>query len=158
MAKLFETSADIAELAQDKFEQTNLAQIGINLKIMSVSKAKNVLKVSKAGATVQYLTNKDVFLIVYEEAFDKLTDEMQQKLMEGALSNIAYDFEKDKLSVESDIAKELFRMRKKYENYVDMMETSYAVIEQLEEEEKQKKEEEKMRKAAEKAAKKKNKG
>ena len=158
MAKLFETSEDIVELAQEKFEQTNLSQIGINLKIMSVSKAKNVLKVSKAGATVQYLTNKDVFLIVYEEAFDKLTDEMQQKLMEGALSNIAYDFEKDKLSVESDIAKELFRMRKKYENYVDMMESSYAIIEQLEEEEKQKKEEEKMRKAAEKAAKKKNKG
>jgi hypothetical protein len=158
MAKLFETSEDIVELAQEKFEETNLAQIGINLKIMSVSKAKNVLKVSKAGATVQYLTNKDVFLTVYEEAFDKLTYEMQQKLMEGALSNIAYDFEKDKLSVEGDIAKELFRMRKKYENYVDMMETSYAVIEQLEEEEKQKKEEEKMRKAAEKAAKKKNKG
>jgi hypothetical protein len=60
--------------------------------------------------------------------------------------------------VESDIAKELFRMRKKYENYVDIMETSYAIIEQIEEEEKQKKEEEKMRKAAEKAAKKKNKG
>ena len=156
--KIFETSADIAELAQDKFEQTNLAQIGINLKIMSVSKAKNVLKVSKAGATVQYLTNKDVFLIVYEEAFDRLTDDMQQKLMEGALSNIAYDFDKDKLNVEGDIAKELFRMRKKYENYVDMMETSYAIIEQIEEEEKQKKEEEKMRKAAEKAAKKKNKG
>ena len=157
MAKLFETSADIAELAQEKFEQTNLAQIGINLKIMSVSKAKNVLKVSKAGATVQYLTNKDVFLIVYEEAFDRLSQEMQERLMEGALSNISYDFDKDKLNVEGDIAKEMFRMRRKYENYVDIMEASYAVIEQIEDEEKRRKEEEKLKKAEERAAKKRNK-
>jgi hypothetical protein len=158
MAKFFETSEDIVELAQQKFEQTNLSQVGINLKIMSVSKAKNVLKASKAGATVQYLTNKDVFLVVYEEAFDKLSEEMQNKLMEGALSNLSYDFDKDKLNVEGDIAKELFRMRRKYNDYVDTMEASYIVIQQIEEEEKQKKEEEKMRKAAEKAAKKKNKG
>jgi hypothetical protein len=155
--KFFETSADIAELAQDKFEQTNLPQMGINLKVMSVTKAKNVLKVAKAGATVQYLTQKDAFLIIYEEAFDRLSKEMQDRLMEGAISNISYDSEKDKLNVEGDIAKEMFRMRRKYENYVDMMEASYAVIEQIEDEEKRRKEEEKLRKAEEKAAKKRNK-
>ena len=46
-------------------------------------------------------------------------------------------------------------MRRKYENYVDMMEASYIVIQQIEDEEKQRKEEEKMRKAEERAAKKK---
>ena len=151
--KLFETSADIAELAQDKFEETSLATLGINLKVMSVTKAKNVLKVSKAGATLQYLTNKDVILIIYEEAFDRLSQEMQEKLMEGALSSVSYDTEKEKLNVDGDIAKEMFRMRRKYENYVDIMEASYAVIEQIEDEEKRRKEEEKLRKAEEKAAK-----
>jgi hypothetical protein len=158
MAKLFETSEDIVELAQEKFEETNLAQIGINLKIMSVSKAKNVLKVSKAGATVQYLTNKDVFLTVYEEAFDRLSDEFKNKLMEGAISNISFDSEKDKVNVDGDIAKEIFRMRRKYDNYVDVMETSYIVINQIEEEEKERKEEEKLKKAEERAAKKRNQG
>ena len=67
--------------------------------------------------------------------------------MEGALSNISYDDEKDKVNVEGDIAKEIFRMRKKYDNYVDMLEASYLAVEQIEEEEKQKKEEEKARKA-----------
>jgi hypothetical protein len=156
--KIFETNEEVKNLIMDKFEQTGLAQLGINLKIMSVTKAKNILKASKAGATVQYLTNKDAFIIVFEEAFERLNQEMKERLVEGCLSCISYDYDKDKLNVEGDIAKELFRMRKKYENYVDMMETSYAVIEQIEEEEKQKKEEEKMRKAAEKAAKKKNKG
>ena len=152
--KFFETSADIAELAQDKFNETGLAQLGVELKLISITKAKNVLKASKAGATVQYLTNKDVFLVIYEEAFDRLSDEMKERLMEGALSNIAYDTEKDKLNVETDIAKEIFRMRRKYENYVDIMEASYAVIEQIEDEEKRRKEEEKLKKAEERASKK----
>jgi ABC-type branched-subunit amino acid transport system substrate-binding protein len=141
MAKFFETSADIAELAQDKFEDTGLAQMGIQLKVISVTKAKNVLKASKAGATIQYLTKKDAILIVCEEVFDRLSDEYKEKLMEGALSNISYDTEKDKLIVETDIAKEIFRMRQKYENYVDMLEASYIVAQQIEDEEKQRKEE-----------------
>ena len=156
MAKIFETSQDISELAQEKFEDTGLAQMGINLKVLSVTKSKSVLKVSRANATTHFLTDKDVILVVYEEAFDRLSDEFKNKLMEGAISNISYDTEKDKLNVEGDIAKEMFRMRRKYENYVDAMETSYIVIEQIEDEEKRRKEEEKLKKAEERAAKKRN--
>jgi hypothetical protein len=156
--KIFETSADIAELAQEKFEDTNLAQMGINLKVLSITKSKSVLKVSRANATTHHLTGKDVILMVYEEAFDRMSDEFKNKLMEGAISNISYDNEKDKLNVEGDIAKEIFRMRRKYENYVDIVETSYIVVEQIEEEEKQRKEEEKLRKAEERAAKRRNQG
>jgi hypothetical protein len=156
MAKIFETSQDIAELAQEKFEDTGLAQMGINLKVLSVTKSKSVLKVSRANATTHFLTDKDVILVEYQEAFDRLSDEFKNKLMEGAISNISYDTEKDKLNVEGDIAKEMFRMRRKYENYVDAMETSYIVIEQIEDEEKRRKEEEKLKKAEERAAKKRN--
>ena len=156
MAKFFETSQDIAELIQEKWEDTGLAQMGIELKLISVTKAKNVLKASKAGATINYLTKKDAFLIIYEEAFDRLSDEYKERILEGALSNISYDTDKDKLNVETDIAKELFRMRRKYENYVDIMEASYLVINQIEEEEKERKEAEKAQKAAAREAKKKN--
>lgn len=156
MAKFFETSQDIAELVQSKWENTGLAQMGIELKLISVTKAKNVLKASKAGATINYLTKKDAFLIIYEEAFDRLSDEYKERILEGALSNISYDTDKDKLNVETDIAKELFRMRRKYENYVDIMEASYLVINQIEEEEKERKEAEKAKKAATREAKKKN--
>lgn len=156
MAKLFETSEDIKKLAQEKWEDTGLAQLGIDLKVISITKAKNVLKASKAGATINYLTKKDAFLIIYEEAFDRLSDEYKEKLLEGALSNISYDTEKDKLNVEGDIAKEIFRMRRAYANYTDIMEASYAVIEEIEDEERRKKEEEKLKKAEERAAKKRN--
>lgn len=156
MAKFFETSQDIAELVQSKWENTGLAQMGIELKLISVTKAKNVLKASKAGATINYLTKKDAFLIIYEEAFDRLSDEYKERILEGALSNISYDTDKDKLNVETDIAKELFKMRRKYENYVDIMEASYLVINQIEEEEKERKEAEKAQKAAAREGKKKN--
>lgn len=156
MAKFFETSQDIAELVQSKWENTGLAQMGIELKLISVTKAKNVLKASKAGATINYLTKKDAFLIIYEEAFDRLSDEYKERIIEGALSNISYDTDKDKLNVETDIAKELFRMRRKYENYIDIIEASYLVINQIEEEEKERKEAEKAQKAAAREAKKKN--
>ena len=82
-------------------------------------------------------------------------EEHKNLLMEGAISNISYDTDKDKLNVESDIARELFRMRHKYADYVDLMETSYIVIEQIEDEERRRKEEEKLKKAEERAAKKK---
>lgn len=158
MAKFFKTSEDIANMIQDIFENTSLPQMGVELKVISITKAKNVLKASKASATVHYLTNNDAVLIVYEDALDRLSDEYKVKLIEGALSNISYDTDKDKVAVESDIAKEMFRMRKKYENYVDILETSYIIIDEIEEEEKQRKEEEKIRKAEERAAKKRNNG
>ena len=144
--KLFETSADIAELARDKFEDTSLAQIGINLKVISTPKSKTVLKVQRANATTHFLTQKDVILTVYEEAFDRLPDEAKNILMEGALSNIFYDAEKDKLNVEGDIAREIFRMRHKYADYVDLLESAYIVIEQIEDEERRRKEEERLAK------------
>ena len=144
--KLFETSKDIADLAQEKWENTGLAQMGIELKVISTPKAKSILKVQRANATTNYLTKKDVILIVFEEAFDRLTDEHKNLLMEGAISNISYDTDKDKLNVESDFAREIFRMRRKYQNYVDVAEESYIVIETIEEEERQRKEAERLAK------------
>ena len=156
MDRIFETSQDILDLARAKFEDAGLVHT-VGLRVLSTKKAKNVLKVLRANAIVHGVTKDDVVLIIYEEAFDRLPEEYKEKLMEGVFSNVSYDADKDRHNVESDIAKEMFRMRRKYENYVDMMETSYIVIQQIEDEEKQRKEEEKMRKAEERAAKKKEK-
>lgn len=148
MAKLFETSEDIVELAENKFEETGLAQIGINLRIMSVPKAKDILKISRANATTEYLTNSDdlITLFVFEQAFDRLSDEQKNLLMEGVFSNVAYDTEKDKLIVDNSRYGEFIRMRRKYENYGDIIEVSTMVIEEIAEEEKRRKEEEKLAK------------
>lgn len=154
--KFFDTAEDILELAQDKFEDTNLPQMGVYLKVISVTKGKEILKIGRANATTEYITKKSDMctLLVYEEAFDRLTDDYKAKLMEGALSNVSYDTEKCKLNVDTSKYGELFRMRRKYSNYVDIAEAAALTIEQIAEEEKERKEEEKARKAAEKEAKK----
>jgi hypothetical protein len=154
MAKIFETSADLLELANGKFEDAGLTHT-VSLRVLSTNKAKNVLKVSRANAILKGVTKDDVVLVIYEEAFDRLSDEYKEKLMEGAFSGISYDPDKDKINVDSDIAKEIFRMRRKYGNYVDIMEAAYIVIEEIEDEERRRKEEEKLKKAEERAAKKK---
>lgn len=143
--KLFETSEDIRNLAFEKWEDTDLDNV-INLKLVSTPKAKTILKVQRANATTHFLTQKDVIVTVYEEAFDRLTDEHKAILLEGILSNVSYDSEKDKMMVETDIAKEIFRMRRKYPNYVDIIEEAYIVINQIEDEEQQKKEAERLAK------------
>lgn len=150
MAKIFKTSDDIAELAQDLFERTNLPQVGVNLNVMSITKAKELLKISKANATTEYLTNTSDMctLLIYEEALDRLSDEYKVKLLEGALSCVSYDTEKGKLNVDNSRYGELFQMRRKYPNYVDMLEAGDLAIKQIADEEKQKKEEEKARKAS----------
>lgn len=143
--KLFETSEDIRNLAFEKWEDTDLDNV-INLKLVSAPKAKTILKVQRANATTHFLTQKDVIVTVYEEAFDRLTDEHKAILLEGIFSNVSYDSEKDKMMVETDIAKEIFRMRRKYPNYVDILEEAYIVINQIEDEEQQKKEAERLAK------------
>lgn len=140
--KFFSTSEDIAELAQNIFEQTRLPQIGVNLNVVSVTKAKEVLSIAKESAKMEFMTSTNDLctLIIYEEAFDRLNDAGKVKLMEGVLSNVSYDTEKGKLNVDTSRYGELMRMRHKYADYVDVVEASLIAIEQIAEEEKQKKE------------------
>lgn len=151
MAKIFETSEDIVEMINDKFEETGLAAIGINLKVLSVSKQKEILKIQKTSPTTAFLTKKDLQIMVYEPAFDRLSTEMQERLIEMLLSNVWFDSEKDKLNVETNPFVQIFNMRKKYPNIVDYLEAAYLVIKQLEDEEKERKQAEKEAKKASKS-------
>lgn len=135
MAKIFETSEEIVKLAHEKFEETGLSQLGINLKVMSLTKSKDMLKVCRASATTEFLTKKSdvITLFVYESAFEYMTDEDKAKLMEGALSNISYDMNKEKLNVDNTKYGEFIRMRRKYKEYGDIIEAAQFAMEQAEE-------------------------
>lgn len=150
MSKIFKTSEDIVELAIDKFNETGLPQVGVNLKVMSITKAKQPLKISRANATTEYLIKDSdvVTLFVFEDAFDRLTDDYKEILMEGALSNVSYDTEKERIVIDNSQYGEVLRMRKKYQNYVDIVETSQLIIDDIIEEEKMKKEQEREAKKA----------
>lgn len=151
MAKLFKTSEDVASLVKEKFHQTHLDEMGVGLRIMSTTKANDVVKIGKVSQTTQFLTqqeNEAVQICIYETAFSMLDTEAQNLLLELAFSNISYDLEKDKLNIITNPYASLFQLRRKYDLkvLVDTLETSYLVIEQIAEQEAEKKAAERERK------------
>jgi hypothetical protein len=164
MAKLFKTSDDIHDFIIKEWENTGNANIGIGLKVISTPKARQILKLSKASATTQFLLREQdlLTLVVYEKAWDRLPELNKILLLRGIFSIISYDSNKDSLVVDSTPYADLFNMRhakdengKEYlDNYDNTLELAANVILEIEEEERKAKEEEKEKKAAERAAKK----
>lgn len=160
MAKLFKTSDDVFEFINNVWENTTCATIGVNLKVISTPKAKQILKLSKASASTEFLIREDdvITLVVYEEAWDKLSDLNKLLLIKGIFSLVSYDMEHDKVVIDNRPYADLFNMRhsvdengKEYlDVYDNTLETAALVIKQIEDDERQKKEDEKERKRAEK--------
>ena len=149
MSKIFETTEDLLKIGQSKFIESGLADVGIRLKVLSLTKSNVAAKVQKANATTNFISHGqiDLVLFLYEDVLDRLDEDARTRLIEGALSNAYYDTEKDKLNIDNSPFGEVIRMSKKYPNYINDLETVELTIEQLAEELKE-------RKAAEKEAKK----
>lgn len=149
MSKIFETTEDLLKIGQSKFIESGLADVGIRLKVLSLTKSNVAAKVQKANATTNFISHGqiDLVLFLYEDVLDRLDEDARARLIEGALSNAYYDTEKDKLNIDNSPFGEVIRMSKKYPNYINYLETVELTIEQLAEELKE-------RKAAEKEAKK----
>ena len=164
MAKLFKTSDDIYEFITNEWSNTESSKIGVRLKVISTQKAKQILKLSKASATTEYLIREqDVLtLVVYEEAWDRLSEMNKILLLKGIFSVVSYDTEKERLIIDNRPYADLFNMRHTKDangnEYLDLydnaLETCALLLQQIEDEQKQAKEEEKVRKAEERAAKK----
>ena len=164
MAKLFKTSDDIYEFITNEWSNTDNSKIGVRLKVISTQKAKQILKLSKASATTEYLIREqDVLtLVVYEEAWDRLSEMNKILLLKGIFSVVSYDTEKERLIIDNRPYADLFNMRHTKDangnEYLDLydnaLETCALLLQQIEDEQKQAKEEEKVRKAEERAAKK----
>lgn len=164
MAKLFKTSDDIYEFITNEWNNTENSKIGVRLKVISTQKAKQILKLSKASATTEYLIREqDVLtLVVYEEAWDRLSEMNKILLLKGIFSVVSYDTEKERLIIDNRPYADLFNMRhtkdangnEYLDKYDNALETCALLLQQIEDEQKQAKEEEKARKAEERAAKK----
>ena len=164
MAKLFKTSDDIYEFITNEWSNTDNSKIGVRLKVISTQKAKQILKLSKASATTEYLIREqDVLtLVVYEEAWDRLSEMNKILLLKGIFSVVSYDTEKERLIIDNRPYADLFNMRhtkdangnEYLDQYDNALETCALLLQQIEDEQKQAKEEEKVRKAEERAAKK----
>ncbi len=140
MGKIFETEESIVKLARDKFEDTGMAHYGVDLKVMSLTKANQLVKVSKASATTEFLakTSDCIQMFIYEEAFDQLDEASKKLILEGALSIVSYDTEKEKIIIDNTPFAEIFNMRRKYgDAYTDLLESTFEMIKSIEEQKKE---------------------
>lgn len=151
--RIFKTSEDIVELFEEQFSEVGLESYGLHLKVMSVPKAKEIIKVSRANATTEHLSkiNDLITIFVFENAFDRLTDDAKTMLVEMALSGVSYDSEKDKIIVDTNPIHLILNMRRKYgDDILNKVELAQLTIEAIEQEEKERKEAEKAAKKAKK--------
>jgi hypothetical protein len=156
MSKPFKTSDDIYNFIMGVWNETNCPSLGINLKVMSTAKSKQILKLSRIDAKAEYIIREDsvITLVVYEEAFDRLDDFNKTLLLKGIFSLVSYDFDHDAVIIDNKAYADLFNMRHSKDangnEYLDLydnaLETASIIIEEINEEEKQRKEEEKERK------------
>ena len=140
MGKIFETDESIVNLARDRFEDTGLAHYGVDLKVMSLTKANQLVKVSKASATTEFLakTSDCIQMFIYEEAFDRLDEKSKNLILEGALSVVSYDSERERIVIDNTPFAEIFNMRRKYGDlYTDLLESTFEMIKSIEEQKKE---------------------
>lgn len=143
MSNIFESSEEVVAIAREMFKETGLLNYGLTLKIMSVPKAKEILKVTKASPATEFLTNNEgiIQLFVFEKAFERLDENSQKMLLDMAFSNVWYDTDKDKLNIDTTPNAAIIRMRQKYGNDIlDKVELALVTMQQIEEEEKEAKE------------------
>lgn len=153
MAKFFEISEENQEIFDDIWQESGMFNY-IDLKILGVPKAKEVIKVQKTNPQAEYLGKcpDSIICTVYEEAFDRLDDRSKKLLAEDALSLVSFDDEKDKIIVGAPQIVVSVGGRKKYgDELINVAETAVTVIQTIAEEEAE-------RKAAERESKKKNNG
>ena len=153
MSKVFKSSDDIVELIENQFAETGLEPYGINLKILSTVKSKDLMTVTKESAKTEFLSkSRDLItLTVYEALFDRLDDEAKEMLTEMYLSGISYDSEKDKIMVDKNPVNLILNMRRKYgDDILNKVELVQMVMQEMIEEEKEKKRQEKEAKKAKK--------
>lgn len=100
MAKFFEISEENEKLVNNEFESVGL-QNYMNLKVVGVLKSKNIISISKANPIAEYVGKcpDTIICMIFEEAFDRLTDEMKTLLIKDALNTVSYDDEKEKINI-----------------------------------------------------------
>ena len=146
MAKFFELTDENQTLVNDVFQDTGMHNY-MNLKMVGVSKAKELIKVSKANPLAEYVGKcpDTIVCAIYEDAFDRLDEKTKRLLLIDAFGVVFYDDEKDKISIGAPQI--VVTVAGKYgEDLINAAETGVLAIQQLEDEKREQKELEKANK------------
>ena len=142
MGKLRLASPDVEKLIQDVAQEMGLIQQGLEFQALCTTKAKEVVKVSKAGEVAEVMSDKENLLvvIVYEDAFDVVDEKTRFMWTRMALDSVVYDSEKNKVTLSAPMLTMTLGCYQKFGNVATQhAELALHTIQQLEEAEKQRK-------------------
>lgn len=140
MAKVFEASEELTKVANEVFEKTDLHANGLKLRVLAITKSAVLAKAAKPSATADYLLGNNgntITLTLLESVITEMESADQYILIEGALSGVSYDYEKEKINVDNNVYNEVIRMTNKYSNYIKILEKGKLIKEQQEEQAKE---------------------
>ena len=141
MAKFGKVSKETQDLVDNVIEEIGLNNY-MEFEVIS-TKMKQLIKVSRAGKTAEYLSHKSdtVCIYIYEEAFDMLNNEQQTLLIKDALNLVSYDSEKDKINIGAPQITVTLGGRAMFGTpLIDAAETALLAIQQIADREKEEKE------------------
>ena len=141
MAKFGKVSEETQKLVDDIVTDLGLVNY-MQFEVIS-TKMKQLIKVSRASKTAEYMANKvdTVCVFIYEEAFDMLTDRAKELLVKDALNVVSYDSEKDKINIGAPQITVTLGGRAKWgEELCDCAEAAVLAIQQIADREKEEKE------------------
>lgn len=100
MANYGKVSEETQALIDKITNETGLVHF-IDFETVAVAKSKKVIDIKRCPALGEHVANKRdvVCVIVYEKAFERLTEEQQELLMRDAFNMVNYDSEKDKIVI-----------------------------------------------------------
>jgi hypothetical protein len=148
MSKLFKVSEETQNLV-DSVLNTNssLLTYGLQIDIIGVTKAKELIKVAKGSEVVEHYADKTdmVIIYIYEAAFDLLDEQTKRINIENAIEGILFDAEKDKITIEKPNINMYSSIYRTYKfAAVEALEKASMVINQIEQQDKDAKEAKKM--------------
>lgn len=153
MAKFGKISDETRELVEKIVEELNYQNF-MNIEAVSVSKQKQLIKVSRDSAMTEYKMKRPstVTICIYEAAFDRLDDEQKELLLRDAINSIYYDSEKDKITIGCpQITVSLDGRAKWGDRLINAAECAVHMMIEIEEEEKERKRQEKENKKSKKS-------
>ena len=146
--KIMKYSKDLDEnlktLVIEAVKKAGLDKI-VDVKPIRMLKSKGcICEVIKGNALTELFAGEVVAIAIFEDAMFNMTEESQAMLIEGAVSQIYYDFEKDKLTINKPELNVSLGMYRKYgDEYVKTLEASMIAVDQINEQEKERKADEK---------------
>lgn len=93
--EIFESSE---ELFNQVLTQTSIPR-EVKFKMIANNKMKKLYDIKKTSPMYEYLTGFHIIVVLNEDMFDLLTDEMRTIMIEEILAHVHYDIDKDKLNI-----------------------------------------------------------